>query len=160
MSASVDSEELDINLTPLLDLILQLIMFFMITINFVRVDQFDESINLPLATQAVPMDNTAEDWIFLNLDSHGRLVGTLSTFLLDTPQKLKVHLMREKDSMERAAKEKGKPGEQKIVIILRADKQCKYAEVWTVLHSCQLAGFKHWQLRVKTLPGAKGPPPA
>ena len=40
MSASVD-ETLDVNLTPLLDLVLQLIMFFMITVNFVRVDQFD-----------------------------------------------------------------------------------------------------------------------
>ncbi len=157
MSANLDGEELDINLTPLLDLILQLIMFFMITINFVRVDQFDESINLPLASQGMPMDNTAEEWIFLNLDSQGKLVGTLSTFVLDTPQKLKVHLMREKDSLERAAKAKGVTGEQKIVIILRADKQCKYAEVWTVLHSCQLAGFKHWQLRVKTQAGAKAP---
>ncbi|MBI2803789.1 MAG: biopolymer transporter ExbD [Planctomycetes bacterium] len=150
MSASVDSEGLDVNLTPLLDLVLQLIMFFMITINFVRVDQFDNSINLPLASTAVALDKSADDWIFLNLDGQGRLVGTLSTFVLDTPQKLKVHLMREKESLERAARAQGKTGEQKIVIILRADKQCKYAEVFTVLHSCQLAGFKHWQLRVMT----------
>ena len=68
MSASVGDEGLDVNLTPLLDLVLQLIMFFMITINFVRVDQFDDQISLPLATQAVPMDKTAEEWIFLNLD--------------------------------------------------------------------------------------------
>src|SRR5438309_4410504 len=105
MSASVGSEELDINLTPLLDLVLQLIMFFMITVNFVRVDQFDNAITLPMASQAVPLDNTAEDWIFLNLDGGGKLVGTLSTFVLDTPQKLKVHLMREKESLERIARD-------------------------------------------------------
>jgi len=150
MSASLDSEGLDVNLTPLLDLVLQLIMFFMITVNFVRVDQFDNSITLPMASQAVPLDNTAEDWIFLNLDGGGKLVGTLSTFVLDTPQKLKVHLMREKESLERIARDRGKLGEVKIVIILRADRECKYADVWTVLNSCQLAGFKHWQLRVMT----------
>src|SRR5580693_1110162 len=96
MSASVDSEGVDVNLTPLLDLVLQLIMFFMITVNFVRVDQFDDAIRLPVATTALPMDATAEDWVFLNLDSTGKLVGTLSTFALDTPEKIKVHLMQEK----------------------------------------------------------------
>jgi biopolymer transport protein ExbD len=150
MSASVDSEGLDVNLTPLLDLVLQLIMFFMITVNFVRVDQFDDSIKLPVAHEAMPLDNSAEDWIFLNLNGSGQLVGTLSTFVLDTPQKLKVHLMREKESLERAAKLRGKTGEIKIIVILRADKNCKYTDVWSCLHSCQMAGFKYWQLRVMT----------
>lgn len=150
MAAAVDSEGCDVNLTPLLDLVLQLIMFFMITVNFVRVDQFDDSISLPVATQALPLDNSAEDWIFLNLDGAGRLVGALSTFPLDTPQKLKVHLMREKESLERTARERGKTGEIKIIVILRADKNCKYTDVWSCLHSCQMAGFKHWQLRVMT----------
>jgi len=150
MAASVDSEGVDVNLTPLLDLVLQLIMFFLITVNFVHVDQFDDSIQLPLASQAVPLDNAAQDWVFLNMNGSGQLVGTLSTFVLDTPEKLKVHLMREKESLERTARARGKAGEVKIVVILRADKNCKYSDVWTVLNSCQRAGFKHWQLRVMT----------
>lgn len=155
MAASVSEEDLDINLTPLLDLVLQLLMFFIITVNFVRIDQFDDQISLPVVTQAVPLDKTAEDWVFLNLDAQGRLIGTLSTFTLDTPEKLKVHLMREKESLERTSKNKNnKTGEVKIVVILRADKNCKYSDVWSVLNSCQRAGFKHWQLRVMTGGGA------
>ncbi len=150
MSAAVDSEGCDVNLTPLLDLVLQLIMFFMITVNFVRVDQFDDSIKLPVAHEAVPLDNSAEDWIFLNLNANGDLVGTLSNFPLDTDQKLKAHLMREKDSLERAARARGKTGEIKIVVILRADENCRYNDVWRRLYSCQMAGFKYWQLRVMT----------
>ena len=152
MSASVDSEGCDVNLTPLLDLVLQLIMFFMITINFVRVDQFDDAIQLPLAANAVALDNTADDYIFLNLDGSGKLVGALVNLVLDTPEKLKVHLMREKESLERANKARGKPEDGKVIIILRADKNAKYGDVWTVLNSCQRAGFKHWQLRVMTKP--------
>jgi biopolymer transport protein ExbD len=125
-------------------------MFFMITVNFVRVDQFDDTIKLPVASQAIPLDNSAEDWVFLNLNGNGQLVGALSTFVLDTPEKLKVHLMREKESLERAARARGKTGEIKIIVILRADKNCKYTDVWSCLHSCQRAGFKHWQLRVMT----------
>ena len=148
MATPVESEGLDINLTPLLDLVLQLIMFFMITVNFVRADQFDESIQLPLATLAVPLENNVEDWIFLNLDGEGRLIGTLRNYDLSTPQKLKAYLMFQKENLEIAARGLGKTGEIRIIIVLRADRRCKYSEVWTVLHSCQMAGFKHWQLRV------------
>jgi biopolymer transport protein ExbD len=150
MSAAVGSEGADPNLTPLLDLVLQLIMFFMITVNFVRVDQFDDSIKLPVATSAVAIDSKAEDWIFLNLSADGKLVGTLSTFTLDSPEKIKVHLMGEKQVLERSAKARGKTGEIKIVIILRADKNCRYGDVWKVLDSCQRAGFRYWQLRAMT----------
>jgi biopolymer transport protein ExbD len=152
MSASASSEGIDVNLTPLLDLVLQLIMFFMITVNFVRVDQFDDAIHLPVATNAVPLDNTADEWIFLNLDGGGKLVGALNTFTLDTPEKIKIHLAREKETIERSARARGKTGEIKIVVILRADKMCQYGDVWRVLNACQNAGFKHWQLRVMTQP--------
>jgi biopolymer transport protein ExbD len=152
MSASVGSEGADPNLTPLLDLVLQLIMFFMITVNFVRTDQFDDSIRLPVATSAMAMDASAEDMVFLNLDSTGKLVGTLGSFVLDTPEKIKVHLMQEKANLDRSAKARGKVGEPKIFIILRADERCKYGDVWKVLDSCQRAGFKYWQLRAMTGP--------
>jgi biopolymer transport protein ExbD len=152
MSASVGNEEIDINLTPLLDLVLQLIMFFMITVNFVRVDQFDERITLPVAQSAVPLDNTAEDWVFLNLDAQGQLVGALDGQGLDTPEKLKAFLVKEKESLEHVARAKGKQGEIKIVVVLRAHKDCRYRDVWQVVDSCQRAGFRRWQLRVMTKP--------
>jgi len=153
MSASASSDGVEVNLTPLLDLVLQLIMFFMITVNFVRVDQFDDTIALPSASAAMPIDNTAEEWIFLNLDGTGKLAGALTSAHLDTPEKIKVHLVREKESLERAARARGKTGEVKVVVILRADKNCRYRDVWSVLDSCQRAGFKHWQLRVMKTAG-------
>jgi biopolymer transport protein ExbD len=125
-------------------------MFFMITVNFVHADQFDDAITLPLASQAVPLENSAEEWVFLNLDGEGRLVGSLKNSLLDTPGKLKAHLEREKESLERAGKARGKVGELKIIVILRADRECKNEDIWSCLYSCQRAGFKYWQLRVMT----------
>ena len=148
MSAS--AEGTDPNLTPLLDVVLQLIMFFMITVNFIRVDQFDDSVRLPVAQNATPLDNTAEEFIFLNLDSKGQLVGTLSNFSLDTPGKLSAHLNRERTDLERLAQAKGTKGPPKVVVVLRADKEVRYSKVWEVLDSCKKAGFVHWQLRVMT----------
>ena len=156
MSANVGGEGVEVNLTPMLDLVLQLIMFFLITVNFVRVDQFDDTINLPTVSSAVPIDNTAEEWIFLNLDRTGKLGGALASQAsqLDTAGKIELYLKREKDRLEQIARAKGRQGEIKIVIILRSDENCTYRDVWKVLDSCQRAGFKHWQLRVKTKGGS------
>src|SRR5438270_12057412 len=104
MAASASSDDLEVNLTPLLDLVLQLIMFFMITVNFVAADQFDESVALPVAQSAARIEATAEKWIFLNLDSKGKLVGTLGNMALDTPEKIKAYLVREKEDLEREAR--------------------------------------------------------
>ncbi len=150
MAASVDSEGIDVNLTPLLDLVLQLIMFFLITVNFVRVERFEDTIELPLVTRAVALDNKAEDYIFLSLDEKGNLGGGLKNLELDSPEKRRLYFEREKQSLERAARERGVTGEVKVVVILRADKHCAYGDVWSVLYACQRAGLKHWQLRVMT----------
>jgi biopolymer transport protein ExbD len=152
MAASASGDEIDVNLTPLLDLVLQLIMFFMITVNFVAADQFDESVSLPVAQSAVPLEATAEKWVFLNLDSKGKLVGTLGNMSLDTPEKVKAYLVREKEGLEREAHTAGQKGELRMVVVLRADKNCRYREVWQVIDSCQRAGFRRWQLRVMTRP--------
>ena len=155
MSASVDGDEIDVNLTPLLDLVLQLIMFFMITVNFVAADQFDDNVNLPVAQSAVPLEATAEKWVFLNLDSKGKLAGNLENMSLDTPEKIKAYLVREKESLEREARAAGQKTELKLVVVLRADAEVRYRDLWQVIDSCQKAGYRRWQLRVKTGGGAK-----
>ena len=48
MSASTSSDKCEPNLTPLLDMVLQLVMFFMLCANFVM-EQVNESVKLPLA---------------------------------------------------------------------------------------------------------------
>ena len=154
MSASLDSDAADPNLIPLLDVVLQLIMLVMITVNFVRVDQFDDAIKLPVATQAVLLDSSAEEFIFLNLDAKANLGGALASFSLDTPGKLERYLRQEKTDLQAAWKVKN-PGRDperhfKVAVVLRADKNCRYQEVWQVLDSCQRAGYRRWQMRVMT----------
>src|SRR5215471_16413440 len=61
------------NLTPLLDVVLQLLMFFMMCVNFVT-EQVNEDIKLPYAQSARPMDKGEQDVLFLNLDDQGRLI--------------------------------------------------------------------------------------
>ena len=101
MSASVGGDEIDVNLTPLLDLVLQLIMFFIITVNFVRLDQFDESVRLPVALSAVRLEESDGK---MGVSQHRRQwqVGRHARNFGHT-RKLKSYLILEKESNERVA---------------------------------------------------------
>src|SRR3954468_3925269 len=54
------------NLTPLLDVVLQVLMFFMMCVNFVT-EQVNEDIKLPESQSAMPMDKADVDVLFINL---------------------------------------------------------------------------------------------
>ena len=135
------------NLIPLLDLVFQLIMFFMITVNFVRTEQLSEDVGLPVAQSAVPLDRSAHNYVFLNMNRNGKLlVGSGDD--VSTPGKLRVYVDREKRKLEREAHERGFKGEVKVVVVLRADKEATYKDIWEALDSCTKAGYQRWQLRV------------
>src|ERR1700722_8627248 len=77
MSVSMTNElRAEPNLTPLLDIVFQLITFFMLVINFSR-DNFDARIKLPVAGSARPQDDAArlnDERLVLNVDSQGHLL--------------------------------------------------------------------------------------
>ena len=54
------------NLTPLLDLVMQLLMFFIICVRFVT-DQVKQEIQVPVNQEARPASKTADQPIVLNL---------------------------------------------------------------------------------------------
>ncbi len=135
----------DPNLVPLLDLVFQLIMFFMITVNFVRVDQINEDISLPIAQAAVPMEKSAEEFIFLNIDRNGKLVGSLED--LNAGRKLEEFLKSKMTELQRQARFKGETGEPKVVLVLRADKDARYKDIWSIVELGKTAGIKRYQFR-------------
>src|SRR5205809_7959917 len=79
------------NLVPLLDLVLQLVMFFMMCANFVM-EQVDQTILLPVAQQAKPMAETGPDVVFLNVTQDGALLVTGRARPLTTDAEVQVFL--------------------------------------------------------------------
>jgi biopolymer transport protein ExbD len=68
MAASVGNNEMEVNLTPLLDLVLQLIMFFLACINFAA-DQASSNVQLPLSISATELQpKTEQDYILINIE--------------------------------------------------------------------------------------------
>jgi biopolymer transport protein ExbD len=140
------SSRLEINLTPLLDLVLQLIMFFMLTVNFVRVDQVNDRVELPVVQSAMPLKSGGENLVYINIDQAGeRLAGGVK---LRTAVELRNYINKRKEEIERVARFQKVQTPTDVVIVVRAHKDASWGDVYDTLDECSRAGYRAWQLRV------------
>jgi biopolymer transport protein ExbD len=157
MSHGVRSGETkaDPNLVPLLDVVLQLIMFFMLTVNFVEADQNNEKVKLPVAQSGVPLDKTIRHVLFLNVDSRGRLLllngQALETRTKEGRSRIKSYLDKQRERAEVLSRggEKSSGDLDKYMVVLRIDRATPAKEWNPLLTLCQEAGYRRWQLRVQ-----------
>src|ERR1700741_2297561 len=70
---SAGNEEYEPNLTPILDMVFQLITFFMLVVNF-KGAALDLTLQLPVLGSARPLDTKgSEELLYLNIDAEGQL---------------------------------------------------------------------------------------
>lgn len=68
MAISAGSNEMEVNLTPLLDLVLQLIMFFLACVSFAA-DQVSGNVMLPMSISATEVQpKTEQEYIIINIE--------------------------------------------------------------------------------------------
>lgn len=130
------------NLTPLLDLVLQLLMFFIITANFAS-QQNNEHIQLPEMQSARPLDKAETDIVFLNLTRDG-VVEAPGKDPMKKPADIKTHLRNAYNDAERIV---GKGKEVRTLVVIRADKSAPYKDVYQLMRWCKEAGFHRFQMR-------------
>jgi biopolymer transport protein ExbD len=137
---------LEINLTPLLDLVLQLIMFFMLTVNFVCSSPLDDTVDLPVAQSAMPVSVSADNLVYIAVDEHGqRSAGSIA---LDTSATLRRHIQTRQAEVHELAQERGLTGPATVLVVVRAHRDAPWGAVWDTLEECSRAGCHGWQLRV------------
>jgi biopolymer transport protein ExbD len=153
MSHGSSGDKCEPNLVPLLDMVLQLVMFFMVCANFVM-EQVNETIRLPTAVAARPLDPNAQNIIFLNVNQEGHVLlsgldvqgKNKDDNVLRNPIQVQNYMKRRYDEDVRRAggdREKAK----KSSLIIRADKQATFEKVYGILSACQRAGYENCQLR-------------
>jgi biopolymer transport protein ExbD len=158
------------NLTPLLDVVLQLLMFFMMCVNFVT-EQINEDIKLPNSQSARPMDKSETDVLFLNLkpfqekDYKDRLsaetMDRLTTKFRENdpcvlvvgkepmkPSEMSPWLRQQFDDAKRNSTD-GKT--VNTAVIIRADGRTDYLEVFKLLQTCKVVGYTKLKLRAKQI---------
>jgi biopolymer transport protein ExbD len=141
-------EKCEPNFTPLLDLVLQLVMFFMIVSNFV-LEQTNQEIQLPEAIAAKALEKGDGDPIFLNVNDQGKVLLTANQMegdnsTLDNEEQVRRYMLN------RAAEEKRKTGKNEVQasLILRVDRLTPFEKTYKIMKACRLAGYQKVQLRV------------
>jgi biopolymer transport protein ExbD len=151
MSASTSADKAEPNLTPLLDVVFQLITFFMLVINFSN-ENYDARVRLPVAGSARPVEEgekaALEDRLVLNVDRQGHLL--MNGRVLTSTQALQ-EIKHQADLVTlnlRAAGLKSDPsGGLPTTIVLRADRDTPFSSLYTLITACQGRGFRKFALK-------------
>lgn len=151
MSANLSTElKAEPNLTPLLDVVFQLITFFMLMINFSS-DNYDRRITLPVAGSARPIEDdrqVAEDRLVLNVDKDGHLLmGGEVQPLHKAIQTIKHQADLIKLNLKAAGKKPDTTGSLPTTIVLRADKETTFSSLLGLIKACQSNGFRRFALK-------------
>ena len=146
------TENCEPNFTPLLDLVLQLVMFFMICANFVM-EQTAEEIKLPEAVSGKALDKDQAEVIFLNVNKEGKVILTPDQWEGDAKDKTQTldNEVQVQRYMERAAKrELTKTGKKELeaALVLRVDESTPFDKTYRIMKACRQSGYKKVQLRV------------
>lgn len=154
MAASVTSEmKAEPNLTPLLDVVFQLITFFMLVINFSS-ENYDQRVRLPVAGSAHPIEEAkqvVEDRLVLNVDRDGHLLmGGKAQPLHQAIETIKHHAELIRINLKVANIKLNATGDLPTTIILRADKDTDFSSLIGVIKACQSQGFRKFALKAMT----------
>lgn len=138
----------EVNLMPLLDVVLQLITFFMMLVHFgTRLEGAAQEVRLPVAPAGLPMRELPTDRLVVGVDDLGRLlVGE------DTREGFAAEAWWTEEAGRRrqALKLLGRPdqGEIPTQVILRADRDASYGSVRRAMAEAQSRGFANFTLVV------------
>jgi biopolymer transport protein ExbD len=143
--SELESGEGKPNLTPILDMVFQLITFFMLVINF-KSAALDLNLKLPVIGSARPVDTKGqESLLILNIDKEGNIN------LYGRPQPVQQYIRTEASAALMAA-QRTQPGlqygdELPTTVVVRADRSTPFKLLNRVFTECQQAGFRKYALK-------------
>jgi biopolymer transport protein TolR len=150
--SSAQSEEIpEPNLTALLDLVLQMVMFFMVVANFVS-EQLNAEIQLPTATTTLPVDKEETAIILLNIEGNEVKDGVKTKYgRLILPPKYGMEVLDTQGKIETAMRDiyKRENNPKNLTVVIRADYSANFEQVYRVMKVAKEVGFVNVQLRAK-----------
>ncbi len=149
MSAS-SSESYEPNLTPILDMVFQLITFFMLVINF-KGASMDLTLNLPVLGSARPLEYVGRhEPLTLNIDKEGTVRSRGETVDVDAYVAREARLLK---LLHDAGGTKLVDGELPVPVVIRADKTVNFTSLLRIMRLCQAEGYRQIALSAMTREG-------
>jgi biopolymer transport protein ExbD len=135
-----NSEIAEGDLTPMIDMVFQLIAFFMVLVNFSEAEQ-DQSVKLPASELAKPPEVPFEEPITLQMTEQGQVLLHGDKLELAAMSR---RMLRERQILQTMGKS---PGE--ATVIIRAHRACATGKVQELIRACQEQQFERFALRAK-----------
>ena len=135
------------NLTPMLDMVFQLVTFFMLVINF-KTASMDLNLKLPVVGSARMVDTgQTKELVVLNIDSG----GNLRVFGEAKPD-IEAYMRSEaRSSLEELNRKEGtelKLGDElPSIVVIRADRSTPFKLLNRLIKACQDNGFRNFALK-------------
>lgn len=146
MTASLSNEaNAEPNLTPILDMVFQLITFFMLVINF-KTASMDLSLKLPVVGSARPVDTKGQrELLILNIDQRGKLKvygieKNIESYIAGEAQASLIAAKRENPKLQTG-------DELPTTVVIRADRATPFNLLNHVIEACQKNGYRSFALR-------------
>ena len=137
---TLSSEITESDMTPMIDMVFQLIAFFMVLVNF-STDEQNQKVTLPQSELAKPAEGKLEFPIVINLDINGTVYMGTTVTTVDAIRPL----LNTEVAVLRSEGKSASDGN----IIIRAHKDAAGGSVQELIAKCQEAGFESFALRVK-----------
>ena len=141
------TDVLEVNLTPLLDIVLQLITFFMMLVHFgARIEGATESVRLPVASAAMPGASMELERLAVTIDEDGALVANGRALgPLEAASWWAEQARTRAEGREVIGRGRGVLPTR---VVVRADREAPYGAVRKTLAMAQSRGFAHFTLVV------------
>src|SRR5215213_1934592 len=140
--ASRQTQVSEPDMTPMIDIVFQLLAFFMFTINLSSTET-DQRVTLPSSELAKPPDAPYDHPLTIHLTENGEYIYAGAA--LANLNELRSALLREKQIIERYAVEKL----EDVTIVIRADEDAPTGLVQEIIQLCQELQFERFALRGK-----------
>jgi biopolymer transport protein ExbD len=154
MSASLSQDiKAEPNLTPILDMVFQLITFFMLVINF-KSAELDLSLSLPVVGSARPVETHGQRGLLvLNIDKEGnlRVYGAAKS---NIESYIRGEALQSRLEYRRTTGKDLAEGEDlPTTIVIRADRTTPFRMINRVIRACQDNGFRSFALKAMNKEG-------
>lgn len=126
-------EEPDVNLTPMIDVVFLLLLFFMVSTSFIRESSL--KVDLPEATGQVLVEKQAPIDIIINADGH---------FIINETTILEPDNARLAELLKQAVGDRQDPH-----IIISADANAEYQHIVTAMDTAQQLGYTRLTLATR-----------
>ena len=136
-----------LNLTPLLDVVLQLITFFMMLIHFgTKIEGATALIKLPEAPSGLPTGDLGLDRLVVGVDAKGRLIAEGSTIEGAAAEAWWAEQARKRQAGRATIGRR--EAELPTLVVVRADRSATFGSVRGLLATAQERGFARFTLVV------------